>query len=149
MRILAAIGAALGLLAARAAARDVHGELDAIKTPGVSLAWAVARGPDEPRTFVVVRLRVAPGIEGVTVTGRDPFTKAEKVLQVAAAVNGRVEVRIPRTSFADHPRTEWQFKGSAKELPLTVFYLGVPDTTPEFADEKRLDGYLEDRLGKL
>ena len=144
-RLLAAICLALAL---PVAAREVHGELDHFKTPGVSLAWAVSRGPDEARTFVVVRLRVAPGIDAVTVTGRDPFTKAEKVLQVAPVREGRLEVRIPRSSFADHPRTEWQFKGSAKELPLTVYYLGVPDTTPEFADEARMDKYLEERLAK-
>jgi hypothetical protein len=57
-------------------------------------------------------------------------------------------VRIPRGSFADFPRTEWQFLGSGKEPRLTVFYLGVPDTTPEFADEARLDAYLEERLAK-
>jgi hypothetical protein len=29
---------------------------------------------------------------------------------------------------------------------LTVFYLGVPDTTPEFADAAKLDAYLAERL---
>ena len=145
-RLLVAMCVALAL---PAFAREVHGELDVFKTPGVSLAWAVARGPDEASTFVVVRLRVAPKIESVTVTGRDPFTKAEKQLQVATVKDGRVEVRIPRSSFADFPRTEWRFMGEAKELPLTIFFLGVPDTTPEFADGQRLGKYLEERLGKL
>ena len=148
-RLMAGMFAALALLALPVSAREVHGEFDAFKTPGVALAWAVARGADEGHTFVVVRLRAAPGIESVAVTGRDPFTKETKELQRVTLANGRAEVRIPRSSFADHPRTEWQFKGAAKELPLTVFYLGVPDTTPEFADEARLDRYLEERLAKL
>ena len=148
MRRFLALFAAVGLLAP-AEAKEVHGQIDAFKTPGVAMAWAVLRGPDEARTFIVVRLRVEAGIEGVAVTGRDPFTKDAKELKRAALPKGRAEVRIPRSSFADHPRTEWSFQGGHKELPLTVFYLGVPDTTPEFADEARLDKYLEERLGKL
>jgi hypothetical protein len=146
-RFLGALCAAVGLLAP-AEAKEVHGKVNAFKTPGVAMAWAVFRGPDEARTVVVVRLRVGTGIEGVTVTGRDPFTKATKELKRVSFSNGRADVLIPRTSFADHPRTEWQFTGKAKQLPLTVFYLGVPDTTPEFAEVARLDAYLEERLAK-
>jgi len=146
--LLAILCAAVGLLAMPAAAKEVHGQIDVFKAPGVAMSWAVLRGRDEARTFIVVRLRVGSGIDNVIVTGRDPFTKAEKELQRVALPKGRSDVRIPRASFADHPRTEWQFQGNAKELPLTVFYLGVPDTTPEFADEKKLDVYLEERVGK-
>jgi hypothetical protein len=140
---------AIGVLALPAAAKEVHGQIDAFKTSGVSMAWAVLRGPDEARTFIVVRLRVKAGIESVVVTGRDPFTGAAKDLARVTLSKGRAEVRIPRASFADYPRTEWQFQGAANELPLTVFYLGVPDTTPEFADDASLDKYLEERLAKL
>ena len=58
-------------------------------------------------------------------------------------------MRIPRASFADFPRTEWHFGAADGKTQLQVFYLGVPDTTPEFADESRLDAYLDDRLAKL
>ena len=146
--LLGVLCAAVGLLAFPAAAKEVHGQTDIFRAPGVSMAWAVLRGPDEARTFIVVRVRVGAGIDNVIVTGRDPFTKAEKVLQRVALPKGSADVRIPRASFADHPSTEWQFQGSARELPLTVFYLGVPDTTPEFADEARLDAYLEARLAR-
>ena len=64
-------------------------------------------------------------------------------------MKGRLEIRIPRASFADYPRTEWQLTGSGTGLPLTVFYLGIPDTTPEFPDEAKLESYLEARLAKL
>ena len=41
--------------------------------------------------------------------GRDPFTNAEKVLLAARPATGRLDVRIPRASFADFPRTDWMF----------------------------------------
>ena len=50
----------------------------------------------------------------------------------------RIDVRVPRAHFADFPRTELRLFASATPAPadapeLVVFYLGVPDTTPEFA----------------
>jgi len=144
-RWLALLGAAIGL-GLPAAAAEVHGQTDIFSAPEVALAWAVVRGPDEARTVVVVRAVTGPAIQTVAVTGRDPFTKEEKVLARVATKQGRAEVRIPRASFADFPRTDWQFFGAGKEPRLHVFYLGVPDTTPEFADEGRLDAYLTERL---
>ena len=56
-------------------------------------------------------------------------------------------MRIPRAQFADTPRTEWAYymsEGDAREgkPALVVYYLGIPDTTPEFADAAKLDAYL-------
>ena len=144
-RWLATVGAAIAL-GVPAAAAEVHGQTDVFSAPGVALAWAIARGPDEARTFVVVRVITDAAIQAVSVTGRDPFTKEEKNLVRAVPKQGRVDVRIPRASFADFPRTDWQFFGADREPRLHVFYLGVPDTTPEFADESRLETYLTERL---
>jgi hypothetical protein len=139
----------MALAALPAAATQVHGATDVFTSPEVKLAWAIARGPDEARTMVVVRMRVAPSIQEVAVTGVDPFGGARKVAAQAKATKGKLEIRISRASFVDFPKTEWQFVPGMAEKPFTVFYLGIPDTTPEFADESKLDAYLEARLGKL
>lgn len=141
-------------LAAAAAIAEEHGKTDVFVARGLALAWAVARGPDEARTFVVIRVVTDPAeIGALSVTGRDPFTKAEHVWMRAARSSGRVDVRIPRTGFADFPRTELRFyapgaEASAAQPRIEVFYLGVPDTTPEFADGSRLEAYLDDRIAK-
>jgi len=62
-------------------------------------------------------------------------------------------VRIARPRFADTPRTEWRFYASeaavaAGPAALTVYYVGVPDTTPEFADPGKLDPYLAARTAR-
>ena len=65
-------------------------------------------------------------------------------------VGDRVEVRIARADFADFPRTELRFWASWTESPaLVVYYLGVPDTTPEFANEATLDAYLAARIERI
>lgn len=147
-RCLGALCTAIAVVVTPVVAAEVHGQTDVFTAPGVALAWAIARGPDEARTFVVVRVLTERAIRTISLTGRDPFTQAEKTLMRTTPTKGRVDVRIPRGSFADFPRTEWQFFASEKEPRLVVFYLGVPDTTPEFADETGLDAYLDERLAK-
>ena len=141
-RLVLAFFVAMGL--GTALAEEIHGKTDVFSSPQVKLAWAILRGSDEARTFVVVRMLVKPEVKKVVITGRDPFSGQSKELQ-RMAVAGRAEVRISRDSFVHFPRTEWQLTGA----DLTVFYLGIPDTTPEFADATKLDAYMEARLAAL
>jgi hypothetical protein len=155
--------AALGALAALAfvltapaadagSAREVHGSADAYAMPGVALAWAVLRTPKEEDTAVVIRIDVDTRTYGwIEVVGKDPFTEREERLQPLTAVGGVFDLRTPRTRFADFPRTEirlWQ-KGAAPggaSPALVVYYLGVPDTTPEIAQAAELDRSLASRI---
>jgi hypothetical protein len=54
-------------------------------------------------------------------------------------------VGIRRTRFADLPRTEVRFLSADGQPVLVVYYLSVPDTTPEFNSEQELQHYLESR----
>ena len=139
--------------AARAAdTREVHGSADAFSVPGVRLAWGILRGADESRTIVVVRIVTDSNIFPLAaVTGVDPFTDRKKIQLNATPVRSGLELRLPRPSFGDLPRTDFRFFHSAADADsdtpqLIVYYLGVPDTTPEFANETALDKYLTDRL---
>jgi hypothetical protein len=138
--------------AAGGAPREEHGSADVYAAPGVVLAWAVLRGASEASTSVVIRIAADPQVyPWVAVAGIDPFTKAERPLQQGAQMAGTLDVRIPRSRFADLPRTEFRFYDTAAAAQsaapvLTVFYLGIPDTTPEFSDKAGLDAYLADRI---
>ena len=142
---------ALSTLAARA--QDVvHGADSLFVSPTVKLAWAVRRGGSEADTLVIIRV-VPAGADyrALRVDGIDPFTKEHKVLVAARALAGETDVAIPRAAFADHPSTEFRFfasdEAAAANVPkLTVFYLGVPDTTPEFSGQREADAYLERML---
>ena len=150
----------LGLLLAICAAgahaqREAHGSSDAYAERGVALAWAVLRGADDAGASVVIRIATDEALyPSVALAGVNPFTKAEQLLQPARPVSGRVDVQIPRSRFVDYPRAEIRLYGKAAPGPpsaplLTIFYLGVPDTTPEFADRAKLDAYLSDRIARL
>jgi len=60
---------------------------------------------------------------------------------------------VPRSSFADFPSCEIHLYARDPAPPdeaptLTVYYLGVPDTTPEFASAQQAQAYLHKVLGK-
>lgn len=151
---LSALASSL-LLAAHAAytadaPREMHGSADAFAVPGMALAWGVLRGADDARTVVVVRIVVDPTLYGdVTATGSDPFSTQKDAMPAVPKGGGVVDVRVPRAHFAAFPRTDLQFRAQAPNAALRVYYLGVPDTTPEFNDEGKLDAYLRERLAQV
>jgi hypothetical protein len=137
------------------APRELHGMADAFAAPGIALAWGVVRGASEATTTVVVRIVTDPTKYGwIGVVGIDPFSKQEQLLRPATSSTGVIDIREPRVRFADFPRTEVRLYESEATVQsgtpaLTVFYLGVPDTTPEFTSEDKLEAYLADRVARL
>ncbi len=135
--------------------REIHGMADAYAGEGVALAWAILRGADEAATVVVVRIVADPDrYPIVAATGSNPFSQRAKPALRATPTAGRVDLRVARAHFADFPRTELRFYESVaaaqSDTPrLVVYYLGVPDTTPEFATEANLEAYLVDRIARV
>jgi len=134
--------------------REAHGSDDAFAAPGVTLAWGVLRGATEAATLVVVRIVAArDAFATVAVVGIDPFTQRQQPVLAATPVTAGIDVRVPRAHFADFPRTEVRLygipdAGGTSAPALVVYYLGVPDTTPEFASETALESYLAQRIAR-
>ena len=134
---------------------EVHGSGDAYAAPGLALAWAVLRGADDAATLVVVRVIADPQVyPWIGVTASNPFSQRQLQVLRHMQTSGSIDLRVPRAQFADFPRTEWRFYNAAPAPQaaaptLIVFYLGVPDTTPEFTSEAMLDAYLADRLTRV
>ena len=143
------------LAAAAAMARDVHGVADAFAEPGIAVAWAVARGSGTIDATVVIRIAVdGETLRFADVTGIDPFTQGRRTVLAAARIGRGIDLQVPRAHFADFPRTELRFFESEAAMEsrapnLVVYYLGVPDTTPEFATPAALYAYLTDRIARL
>ncbi len=138
--------------------QELHGRSEAFAANGVMVAWGVLRGATEETTTIVMRVAADPALYArVAADGVDPFTQRRQVVVAERPVTGFVDVRTPRAHFAEFPRTELRFYGAGAALAasapaaprLIVFYLGVPDTTPEFANDAGLDAYLTDRIARL
>ena len=125
---------------------DVHGSSDTYAGEGVAIAWGVLRGASEASTVVVIRVAAdARRYNRVEVAGIDPFTRETKIRFPVTTLVATMDIPLSRAGFADHPRTELRFAGPES---LTVYYLGIPDTTPEFATAAALEAHLASRLAK-
>lgn len=149
-----ALSLALFLTTAIAQAEEVvHGADSLFARTDLKLGWAVDRGASEDKATVVIRLLNIAGVfKSVRVDGVDPFTKDHVVLVEPRPFPTTLDLSILRAKFADHPSAEIHlFAGEgatpANKPTLTVFYLGVPDTTPELPTAEAARAYL-DRMVK-
>ncbi len=135
--------------------QEVHGENSVFAGHGVAIAWGVLKGATEEQSQVIARIVPAGMVfAAVRIEGVDPFTQNRHVFIDGQPLRGRLDVRTPRGSFADFPRREIQLYRTdadwqAHQPTVTIFYLGLPDTTPEFASEATLFTYLADVLAKV
>lgn len=132
--------------------REVRGSGDVYVTPAMALAWGVLGSASESDTQVVIRIDADPlPYALLTVTGVDPFSQASRGLLPPTRLRGGFEFLSPRLSFAKYPRTELRFYRNAAAVAtnaptLMVSYFGIPDTTPEFESEARLEASLGERI---
>jgi hypothetical protein len=136
-------------------AQEIHGENSIFAGHGVAIAWGVLKGATEEQTQVILRIEPRGAVYAVVrIEGVDPFTQNRQVIIDRQPLHGHLDVRTPRGTFADFPRREihlyrtdadWQ----AHKPTLTIFYLGLPDTTPEFTSEAALFTYFADALAKV
>jgi hypothetical protein len=140
---------------AQAQGTVIHGADSVFAGEGIVLAWAVLRAPTEAETQVVIRIvPIGDAYRYVSVDAVDPFSGERRRVLPARPLGAELEVRSPRATFADLPRREIRLYRTADEwragtAALTVYYLGVPDTTPEFTSEAALAAYLASALAKL
>jgi len=118
------------------------------------MVWVVLRGTSEEDTQVILRIAPAGGeFAAVSLDGVDPFTQQRREFLARRPLGNGLEVRTPRASFADFPRREIHFYAAggqnAKGPRLTVYFMGLPDTSPEFNSEAALKQYVDDTLAKL
>lgn len=152
----ALVAVALALVGATAPARgqELHGASDVFVTSGVAVAWGILRAPAEEETQVVIRVVLDAATPAhLRVDAVDPFTGARRPVFPGAPVAGSVDIRSPRATFADFPRREIRLYRTAEDWradtpALTIYYLGVPDTTPEFLSESALLAHLAATLAK-
>ncbi len=152
--VLLALWLLLGGAASPAVAAEVHGENSSFAGQGIALAWGILKAPVEDQSQVVVRMvPLDPAYVGVAVEGVDPFTQARRTILPEQPLGAGLDVRSARGSFADFPRREFHFYTAidrqARRPSLTVYFMGVPDTSPEFLAEGPLTAYLAETIAKL
>jgi hypothetical protein len=140
---------------ARGQSLEIHGENSVFAGQGVAIVWGVLKGATEEQSQVIARI-VPTGVvfAAVRIEGVDPFTQNRHVFIDGQPLRDRLDVRTLRGTFADFPRREIQLYRTdadwkARAATVTIFYLGLPDTTPEFISEVALFNYLDEALAKI
>jgi hypothetical protein len=132
---------------ARAQAPQLHGADTVLIAPTVTIIWGVLRDPKQELALAVARvINTARRYDFVTLEAVDPFSGRRATVAAAVPLNDQAELRSPRGSYADYPRREFQFYRSAADLrakrpALTVYYVSLPDTTPELRSEAALQAW--------
>ncbi len=133
--------------AARAQAPELHGADSVFVSPTATIIWGVLSDPKQEHVLAVARvINTARRYEFVTLVAMDPFSGRRTTVVEGVALNDQVDLRSPRGSYADYPRREFHLYRTAGDLrakrpALIIYYLGLPDTTPELHSQAALEAW--------
>jgi hypothetical protein len=135
---------------------EFHGADSVFKREGIMILWAILKGPTEESSWVYIKI-VNSGknpFQIFSVEAVDPFTKEKEWVIKRKKLEKENLLRSNRTSFRDKTARRILFYRSTeafeKENPdMAVYYLGVPDTSPEVLSEKEMEDYFEKAIERL
>ena len=135
---------------------EFHGADSVFEREGITILWAILKGPTEESSWVYIKI-VNSGkspFQIFSVEAVDPFSKEKEWVVKGKKLEKENLVRSDRTSFRDKTARRILFYRSAeafeKENPdMAVYYLGVPDTSPEVLLEKEMEDYFEKAIERL
>jgi len=138
--------------------KEFHGADSVFEKEGITILWAILKGSTEESSWVYIKIIDSGGIAGhfqiFSVEAVDPFSKAREWVVKGEKLGKENVVRGVRSSFKDKTARRILFyrseKAFEKENPdMTVYYLGVPDTSPEVLSEKEMEDYFEKATERL
>ena len=139
----------LGTACAQSKAETVHGADGIFVVPEAAIVWAVLKQPSGDKATVWLRIiNSTRKFSHVAIDGVDPFSKKRERVEPGVKLEAEARLASDRDTFSDLPSREVHFYRTASDWQgnnpaLTVYYLGVPDTTPEFSTRHAMDEYFK------
>ena len=130
--------------------KEYHGADSVFEMEGVAILWAILKGPDEDHSWVYIKMidsRVHPSsFQSYSVQAVDPFSQEKEWMVKNVEWKRENEVKASRSSFKEKPaRRILLYENTPRDQQgkplMTVFYMGIPDTTPELLTENQLKAY--------
>ena len=140
------------------AATEIHGADSSFRSQGITILWAILKGPSEETSFVHIRIMhdkaAAPGLQFYRIEAVDPFSKEREWVGRGGPLESVQTLKTVRTDFRDKTERWLHFYADRESLEkgkpgLTIFYHGVPDTAPELLTERELEAYLAQALTRI
>lgn len=138
---------AFGNAYAQVKAEALHGADGIFVVPDAAIVWAVLKQPTGDKATVWLRvINSTRKFSHVAMDGVDPFSKKRERVSAGAKLGAEARIASDRDTFSDLPSREvhlylTEADMRANKPTLTVYYLGVPDTTPEFSTTALMDDY--------
>ena len=147
--MVAATLIACGNANAQVGEESLHGADSIFVVPDAAIVWAVLKDFSGDKATVWLRVvNRTRKFSYVAIDGVDPFSKKRERVASGIKLEAEAHLSSDRDTFSDLPsrevhlyRTEADLRGN--KPALTVYYLGVPDTTPEFSTRAAMDDYLK------
>jgi hypothetical protein len=135
---------------------EFHGADSAFEREGITILWAILKGPTEESSWVYIKIISSSKspFQIFSVEAGDPFSKEKEWVVKGERLGEENMIRGVRSSFKDKTARRILFYRSTeafkKEEPdMAVYYLGVPDTSPEVLSEKEMEDYFKKALQRL
>jgi len=135
---------------------EYHGADSVFEKEGILILWAILKGPYESSSWIYTNIINLGGnpFQFYSVEAIDPFSNEKEWVIKGMKLEKENLVKSIRTSFRDKTSRRILFYRNEKTLEeqvpdMTVFYMGVPDTSPEVLSEKELGAYFERALEQL
>jgi len=136
--------------------REFHGADSVFEKDGITILWAILKGPTEESSWVYIKI-INSGKDPFRIfSGEaiDPFSKEKEWIVKGEELKRENSVKSLRSSFRDKTSRRIVFYRSRqafeKENPdMIVYYLGVPDTSPEVLSEREMDDYFKKAQERL
>jgi len=138
--------------------REYHGADSIFEKEGIIMLWAILKGSTEENSWVYIKIIQTGegpasfqlfGVEAV-----DPFSNQKEWVVKGEAFKKENMVKSIRASFREKTARRVLFYEKTEDLlkenpAMIVYYLGVPDTSPEFMTEREIENYFEKAFSRL
>jgi len=136
--------------------KEYHGADSVFATKDMTILWAILKGPDEEHSWVYIKIIFSEaGLnswQSFRIEAVDPFSRKKEWVTPREKTRKENIVMAPRSTFRDKTERRILFyrdQDSGDPPGRTVFYQGVPDTTPELPTVARLEEYFDQALRRL
>jgi hypothetical protein len=138
--------------------REYHGADSIFEKEGMIMLWAILKGSTEESSWVYIKIIQTGegpaffqffGVEAV-----DPFSNQKEWLLKGEPLKKENIAKSIRASFREKTARRVLLYEKAEDLlkenpAMIVYYLSVPDTSPEFMTEKEIENYFRQALSRM
>jgi len=135
-----------------------HGADTVFQAEGIAIFWAILKGEDDEHSLVFINIvstgKTASPFRKFSLQAMDPFSKEKKWVFTDKALKKNNLIKLNRASFRN--LMERRFFFYKKDEPaldsrpeMTVYYMSIPDTAPEFLNESDLLSYFQEAMARL